>query len=56
MSVRNPQTNELITEPLDLYTRLNEIAGRHGVGRIDIVENRFLGLKVKQVNNSLFQL
>ena len=45
-SLKIPQTEELITEPLNVFTRLNEIAGRHGIGRIDIVENRFLGLKV----------
>jgi len=56
ISLRNIETNELITEPLALFTRLNEIAGRHGVGRIDIVENRFLGLKVKQISKILFQL
>ncbi|MEM9555794.1 MAG: argininosuccinate synthase [Acidobacteriota bacterium] len=32
-------------EPVELLLKLNEIAGRHGVGRIDIVENRFLGMK-----------
>ncbi|MEM1203318.1 MAG: argininosuccinate synthase [Acidobacteriota bacterium] len=31
--------------PVDLVERLNEIGGRHGVGRVDIVENRFLGMK-----------
>jgi argininosuccinate synthase len=35
--------------PVDLLTRLNEIAGRHGVGRVDIVENRFLGMKSRGV-------
>ncbi len=45
-SLMIPQTEELIAEPLKLFTRLNEVAGRHGIGRIDIVENRFLGLKV----------
>ena len=35
--------------PVQLLTRLNEIAGRHGVGRIDIVENRFLGMKSRGV-------
>jgi argininosuccinate synthase len=28
-----------------LLERLNEVAGAHGVGRVDIVENRFLGMK-----------
>lgn len=35
--------------PVDLLTRLNEIAGSHGVGRIDIVENRFVGIKSRGV-------
>ncbi|XP_046441086.1 argininosuccinate synthase-like [Daphnia pulex] len=49
VSLRNTETNEVVTEPLALFTRLNEIAGRHGVGRIDIVENRFLGLKSRGI-------
>lgn len=36
-------------EPADLLRRLNKIAGRHGVGRIDIVENRFVGMKSRGV-------
>ncbi|CAA6605085.1 Argininosuccinate synthase [Rhodospirillaceae bacterium LM-1] len=28
-----------------LLAKLNEIAGRHGVGRLDLVENRFVGMK-----------
>uniref|UniRef100_A0A8C7MA52 argininosuccinate synthase n=1 Tax=Oncorhynchus kisutch TaxID=8019 RepID=A0A8C7MA52_ONCKI len=31
--------------PLDLFSYLNEMGGRHGVGRIDIVENCFIGMK-----------
>lgn len=34
---------------LDIVTQLNEIAGRHGIGRIDIVENRFVGMKSRGV-------
>lgn len=34
-----------ITDSLDLFLEANAIARRHGVGRIDIVENRFIGLK-----------
>jgi argininosuccinate synthase len=30
---------------LDLMRRLNEVGGRHGVGRIDLVENRLVGMK-----------
>lgn len=35
--------------PVELLTRLNNIAGEHGVGRIDIVENRFVGIKNRGV-------
>jgi argininosuccinate synthase len=36
---------ESITDPVKLFLEANAIARRHGVGRIDIVENRFIGLK-----------
>ena len=35
-----------------LLEHLNEIAGRHGIGRVDIVENRFLGMKSRGVYES----
>jgi argininosuccinate synthase len=31
--------------PVALLERLNELGGRHGIGRIDLVENRFVGMK-----------
>lgn len=31
--------------PAKVMEALNEIAGRHGIGRLDIVENRFVGMK-----------
>ncbi|MBI4967911.1 MAG: argininosuccinate synthase [Rhodospirillales bacterium] len=31
--------------PAALLAELNAIAGRHGVGRVDLVENRFVGMK-----------
>jgi argininosuccinate synthase len=34
---------------LDLFTRLNETAGRHGIGRVDMVENRVVGMKSRGV-------
>ena len=33
----------------NLLRELNHIAGKHGVGRIDIVENRFIGMKSRGV-------
>jgi argininosuccinate synthase len=35
--------------PASLLTRLNELAGANGIGRIDIVENRFVGMKSRGV-------
>lgn len=35
--------------PLEIVTQLNAIGGRHGVGRIDIIENRFVGMKSRGV-------
>jgi len=37
------------TDPLDIFLYCNDIAGRHGVGRIDIVENRFVGIKSRGI-------
>ena len=35
--------------PATILTRLNEIGGRHGVGVLDLVENRFVGMKSRGV-------
>src|SRR5207244_13248086 len=35
--------------PAALIQELNEIAGRHGVGRADVVENRLIGIKSRGV-------
>ena len=34
---------------LELFTRLNTVAGQHGVGRVDIVENRLVGMKSRGI-------
>jgi argininosuccinate synthase len=31
--------------PVELLTKLNELGARHGIGRIDLVENRLVGMK-----------
>ncbi|TVQ41340.1 MAG: argininosuccinate synthase [Wenzhouxiangella sp.] len=38
-----------ITDPVALLSYLNDLGGRHGIGRIDIVENRFVGIKSRGV-------
>ncbi|MCI0490456.1 MAG: argininosuccinate synthase [Blastocatellia bacterium] len=35
--------------PADLLDRLNRLGGQHGVGRVDLVENRFVGMKSRGV-------
>mgnify|MGYP000321380451 FL=1 len=35
--------------PAAMLQRLNELGGRHGIGRMDIVENRFVGMKSRGV-------
>src|SRR5690606_33290361 len=35
--------------PARLLAVANEVAARHGVGRVDIVENRFIGIKSRGV-------
>ncbi|HYC13052.1 MAG TPA: argininosuccinate synthase, partial [Stellaceae bacterium] len=35
--------------PAALLTRVNEIGGKHGIGRLDLVENRFVGMKSRGV-------
>ena len=35
--------------PVDVLRQLNALAGRHGVGRVDMVENRFVGMKSRGV-------
>jgi argininosuccinate synthase len=35
--------------PAALLARLNELGGKHGIGRVDLVENRFVGMKSRGV-------
>lgn len=35
--------------PVPMLSKLNELAGEHGVGRVDIVESRFVGMKSRGV-------
>jgi len=36
-------------DPVALLTRLNRLGGEHGIGRVDLVENRFVGMKSRGV-------
>jgi argininosuccinate synthase len=35
--------------PAALLTRLNELGGKHGIGRLDLLENRFVGMKSRGI-------
>ena len=35
--------------PLEVMEKLNELGGKHGIGRVDMVENRFVGMKSRGV-------
>jgi len=41
--------NGVKLSPAELLTKLNELGGKHGVGRLDLVENRFVGMKSRGV-------
>jgi argininosuccinate synthase len=37
------------SSPLEIVRTLNKLGGKHGIGRVDIVENRFVGIKSRGV-------
>ncbi len=41
--------NGVDLEPVALVSQLNQIGGRHGIGRVDMVENRLVGIKSRGV-------
>jgi argininosuccinate synthase len=49
IKVVNKDDNTTKENPLELFQYLNELGSLHGIGRIDIVENRFVGIKSRGV-------
>lgn len=45
VSIKNLGDNTTKTDPLGIFSYMNELGGKHAIGRIDIVENRFIGMK-----------
>ncbi len=41
--------NGVMLDPVALVSRLNDIAGNHGVGRLDMIENRVVGIKSREI-------
>ncbi len=49
VKVKNKNDGTVKAKPLELFQYLNKIAGENGIGRIDMVENRFVGIKSRGV-------
>ena len=49
VKIINFTNNKTVTGSLNLFNYLNKIAAENGIGRIDIVENRFVGMKSRGV-------
>jgi argininosuccinate synthase len=41
--------NGVALNPLGVMRKLNKLGGKHGIGRVDLVENRFVGMKSRGV-------
>ena len=49
IAVRNLADGHQESDPLALFTYLNQLGRKNGVGRIDIVENRYVGIKSRGI-------
>ncbi|MDA8131396.1 MAG: argininosuccinate synthase [Elusimicrobia bacterium] len=49
VKVTNLNTGKSETDPLKLFNLLNDLGSKNGIGRIDMVENRFVGIKSRGV-------
>ena len=47
--VENMTDGTTYTDALDLFSYLNEVGAKHGIGRLDMVENRFVGIKSRGI-------
>jgi argininosuccinate synthase len=47
--VANKAAHIVKTKPLEIFMYLNEIGSKNGVGRVDMVENRYIGIKSRGV-------
>ncbi len=49
VKVVNKDDKTTITDPLELFLYLNKVGGANGIGLLDMVENRFVGIKSRGV-------
>ncbi|MCC5617279.1 argininosuccinate synthase [Nostoc sp. CHAB 5836] len=44
--------NGIAKKPVELIEELNQVVGNHGIGRIDMIENRLVGIKSREIYES----
>jgi argininosuccinate synthase len=49
VSVMSHSSNQEETKPLEMFMMLNDLGRKHGIGRVDMVENRFVGIKSRGI-------
>ena len=49
LSVKNENDGTTLTDPLEMILYLNKMGHDNGIGRVDMVENRFIGIKSRGV-------
>ena len=49
MKVINKNDGSIKTDPLELFIYINKLASENGIGRVDMVENRFIGVKSRGI-------
>jgi len=49
VAVANEEDGTTKTNPLEMFLYLNELGSKNGIGRVDMVENRFIGIKSRGV-------
>jgi argininosuccinate synthase len=52
VKVKNQSDGGVQTKPLGIFMYLNELASKNGIGRVDMVENRYIGIKSRGVYES----
>lgn len=49
IALTNLTNGTTVNQPVALFNYLNQLCASHGIGRVDIVENRFVGMKIRGV-------
>lgn len=49
IGAKNLEDGTVVTQPLPMMLYLNELGSRNGIGRVDMVENRFVGIKSRGI-------